>query len=398
MRVRFTSPNKKSRRSGFTLIELLVVISIIAVLASLVLPGVQQARETARRTQCLNNMRNIGVAMQTFATERRGALPALSGREMVKNDDGSDWGPASWAVQILPYVEQRGLYDRLVDATLRTAGQGIAVLGATNVEIFTCPDDPNDAADGAMSFVVNSGYATENRWAANSAFAHRVNGYLWPSSSGTTGDTQNVGITAATGVFFPERVDVTSGSAAGETLALSSPGYKNTLDRVTTGDGLSQTIFITENLDTPNWSTATASITIPTVDAAGAAGTGHASGTGNGGFLGYRLGDAAFAVRTAGDDNTPSNFSGTLATALAFTADPFAGAAQRASRINENLGIATEGQSPRPSSLHPGTVNVIFGDGSGRNISENIDSTVYVRLVSSNGNRFGQNILSSSDY
>ncbi|MBT5019194.1 MAG: DUF1559 domain-containing protein, partial [Planctomicrobium sp.] len=66
--------------------------------------------------------------------------------------------------------------------------------------------------------------------------------------------------------------------------------------------------------------------------------------------------------------------------------------------INSRLGISTAGQSPRPSSLHTSSVNVIFGDGSGRNISENIDQTVYVSLVSSNGNRYGQRILSNDDY
>lgn len=399
MRVRFTPQKRKSHRSGFTLIELLVVISIIAVLASLVLPGVQQARETARRTQCLNNMRNIGMALQTFATERRGALPPLYGRDMVRNDAsvGGDWGPASWAVHLLPYVEQRGLYDRLFDESLRTAGQGIAVLGATNIEIYTCPDDPNDGADGAMSFVLNAGYTTQDRWTGSLA-GHRVDSYIWPAVSGSATSTQNINVTTATGVFFPERAPV-AGSAPPEEIYLSSPGYKTTMDKVTNGDGLTQTIFVSENLDTPNWST-TGTSGIVTVPAGTSSVSGSmTSGAGNGGFMGYRLGDSGFAVRLEGTGQDPTNVSSASAgLALSFTGNPFALAPQQASRINENLGIAVEGTSPRPSSLHPGTVNVIFGDGSGRNIAQNIDGTVYVRLVSSNGNRFGQNILSSDDY
>jgi len=74
-RTRFFT-KKKSRR-GFTLIELLVVISIIAVLASLIAPAVQSARRAARKVQCLSNMRNVGLAMQNFASSNNGSLPAL---------------------------------------------------------------------------------------------------------------------------------------------------------------------------------------------------------------------------------------------------------------------------------------------------------------------------------
>ncbi len=95
------SRNSLPVRSGFTLIELLVVIAIIAVLIAMLLPAVQQAREAARRSQCRNNLKQIGLAIQNFH-DSKGTLPS------------SRLGPqhASWFVQILPYLDQVALYKQ----------------------------------------------------------------------------------------------------------------------------------------------------------------------------------------------------------------------------------------------------------------------------------------------
>src|SRR5580692_4082322 len=98
------------RRSAFTLIELLVVIAIIAILIGLLLPGVQKVREAGYRTQCQNNLKQIGLAMLNYASVWGGNLP-------TNGDWGSPGSPygypeASWAVQILPYIEQDPLYQQ----------------------------------------------------------------------------------------------------------------------------------------------------------------------------------------------------------------------------------------------------------------------------------------------
>jgi prepilin-type N-terminal cleavage/methylation domain-containing protein len=89
------------RRTGFTLIELLVVIAIIAILVGLLLPAVQWVREAANRTQCANNLKQIGLAMLHY-NDDYGALPP----SRMQN------GSATWAVLILPYLEQKEMFHQ----------------------------------------------------------------------------------------------------------------------------------------------------------------------------------------------------------------------------------------------------------------------------------------------
>jgi prepilin-type N-terminal cleavage/methylation domain-containing protein/prepilin-type processing-associated H-X9-DG protein len=104
------NPNRPQRSavSGFTLIELLVVIAIIAVLIALLLPAVQQAREAARRTQCKNNLKQLGLALHNFHDTFR-HFPVGE-----YNDDHNSWG---WAVYLLPYFDQAPLYTVMVNVT-----------------------------------------------------------------------------------------------------------------------------------------------------------------------------------------------------------------------------------------------------------------------------------------
>src|SRR3954468_253200 len=109
---------RSHNRSAFTLIELLVVIAIIAVLIGLLLPAVQAAREAARRSECVNNLKQIGIAIHNYQGAIGPSPPGYSSRwkldggdEGTAEDDiGHGWG---WASMILPYVEQPAVYNAI---------------------------------------------------------------------------------------------------------------------------------------------------------------------------------------------------------------------------------------------------------------------------------------------
>jgi len=104
----------RHRKHGFTLIELLVVIAIIGVLVSLLLPAVQQAREAARRSQCQNNLKQIGLALHNYEGVYKRFPPGNLGGTGQCNDDG-----LAWSYCILPYIDQQNLFDQ-IDSYLKS--------------------------------------------------------------------------------------------------------------------------------------------------------------------------------------------------------------------------------------------------------------------------------------
>lgn len=426
-------------RLGFTLIELLVVISIIATLASLILPAVQNARSAARRTQCLNRMRNISTAMQNFAAQRNGKLPYLAGIVTdpdnptsnggvgdLSDGDGSDdtligdawvnvgadpsgggtplYRAAGWPVAILPNFDATALYDALQDAAV-SGGVGsnsdLNVLARTNVPGFTCPDDPTAEQPGELSYVANTGYISSRLFGNGSspamgsggmgfpittptanagtlgASSHRQgDSYNWALASGNSLEARDR-ITRATGVFFQPDTAVQSGARV-------VMDQRASLDAISRGDGLTQTLLLSENIQAWKW----ISPYMPDI-----------------GF-GFAMGRDGTWINPA-DEGSPNGFGPTLGSAArtAETVLRFDPATLRfdATADTDDCGInsnlqANDRDAPRPSSGHPGIVNVMYADGHGGTLTDRVDVTAYVRLLSSNGVKYGQAILEDADF
>lgn len=151
---------KKSLRSGFTLVELLVVIAIIGILVALLLPAVQAAREAARRTQCKNNLKQIGLALHNYHDTQKSFPP------------GTVWGTGArysnprtggYIMHIFPYLEQSNVYDKIdfsVSGILWYYGNNKAMTSAT-VETLLCPSDGEGgthAIDPTQGPIMKSNY------------------------------------------------------------------------------------------------------------------------------------------------------------------------------------------------------------------------------------------------
>jgi prepilin-type N-terminal cleavage/methylation domain-containing protein/prepilin-type processing-associated H-X9-DG protein len=159
---------KCRRWHGFTLVELLVVIAIIGILVALLLPAIQAAREAARRTECQNHLKQIGLAVQTFHDSMK-SFPAAR--------DKSDQFGVSWAFRILPQIEESALYQSFNKA-FRVDDLANERAMRTPIEVYACPSRRKPAADrnfddqDATPAPDKLGVATLGDYAANAGHSH----------------------------------------------------------------------------------------------------------------------------------------------------------------------------------------------------------------------------------
>ena len=133
--------NKQLDRVAFTLIELLVVIAIIGILLGMLLPAVQSVREAARRIECKNNLKQIGLALQNYVTVRQAYPPSFEiepGTILTANN-------GSWSIhgRLLPFLDQNSAYSR-IDLNIAWDAQKDTGVPTMRVSTYICPNEPND--------------------------------------------------------------------------------------------------------------------------------------------------------------------------------------------------------------------------------------------------------------
>lgn len=350
-------------RRGFTLIELLVVISIIATLMSLVLPAVQSAREAARRVQCLNNMKNLGLAIQNFSSGRGGALPLLS---EPAPGLASTSGNTIWAFQLLPYMDRADTHEYVSQAAdAATAATAVnSVLGAS-YQFLQCPNDVNHFKQpGGLSYGANVGYGSWTAGAGGLAGAfdfsagdHSAASYDWNGNKGS--------------VSTPEPTDRQVARATGVFWFADADNYRMSLDTINQGDGTGSTILLGETLN------------LPAMNVAGSASNGF-----NPTSLQAGIG---LSIASLG-----------LAPATSPTLYVNAGAAPNSTystyfKPNANRGTMTSTWAGM-TSLHTGLVNVVYADGHAGSLNADINWAVLASLHSPTGVRRGQVPISDASY
>jgi len=344
-------------RSGFTLVELLVVIAIIGILVGLTLPAVQNAREAARRTQCLNNMKNVGLAMINFESSHQSLPQAVLPSQHT------------WISQILTELEQVALYERLDFDYLAsdTVDSNNGNLIQTQLEILLCPSDPeNDELSGINGIAITN-YTAAEGWIS------QVTGQQWPEGESTS----------ALGVARPFQFPFTGdgGTYAGfesddrlDLGGLFRPGQATKLAKAR--DGMSNTVMLAEQV--------AAGYDYPGSDPPTPA---QANQTDEGAPVFFSSGKIRTALIGVYGD-TPNEFAGsppyTPATgfALPYNATGFphgAGGSAEAYAPTHISFFAINNHWPGASTPH-NVLHCVLGDNSTRAISMSVDNRVWIQL------------------
>jgi len=330
---------KHGKRSyGFTLIELLVVIAIIAILIALLLPAVQQAREAARRSQCKNNLKQIGLALHNYLGTYTAFPPAFC---VGPNGSGGYTPGGQWSIhaRILPYADATNLFNN-IDFTKDYSGQSDPSIAYTRVPFYMCPSEVNDrirtTSGGAPEHhPINYGYNGGTWRVFTNSSLSGGNGAFYPNSKTKPRDfTDGMSNT----LCFAEVKAFTAYNRDGDTGTSSIPSVASGVQSLVSGGGSSK----------PD--------------------SGHTE------WVDGRIHQTGFTTTLT--PNTKIVVSGATG---AIDAGDYTSCREAKSCTGPTYAAVTA------RSYHIGIVHVLLMDGSTRSLSENIDLNTYRALGTRNG-------------
>jgi len=368
-------PRAASLRRGFTLIELLVVISIIAVLVAMISPAVLRARSAARRIECSNKLKNVAAAAISYAGDNNGRLPPLV-RYNAQLTSANKF--RSWTTDLLLYLDQAAVQRDYNSGAITTVATT-----APHMEVLTCVvDDNNYKLVGGLSYVANAGYMNPTSFDGTNlhdAFTVDWDGDGVSGLLSGTYDPDDARFAHSTGVFW--RTDT------GDTFRMS-------LEFISNGDGQATTIMFSENLQADDWQSPWSQSNSTAITVGGLSVPVDL----NNHMFGVIVGTTAVPNMTV----DLSALQGTALVAatktkLALNPSMITGiTAIGVSQPNYNL-TAVQQKAPRASSNHGDRINVAYCGGNVKSISVEIHWRVWLQLLSSDGQRFGQATIQNSE-
>jgi len=389
-------------RRGFTLIELLVVIAIIAVLIALLLPAVQAAREAARRAQCVNNLKQIGLAMHNYHQTNNVFPQGKSESASAANYAGGYAGWTEWSslAEMMPYIEGGAVYNSINFSFCGGYGYGMVanITGwTTPVNTFLCPSDANADKGGPP---VNS-VTTATGW-GNSTWPPDINNYR--GSIGTT--TSRYGWATGYACCAPDPLNIAGGTPATPPFSTGLFVYWLAFGIRDCTDGTSNTIAFAESLvgDNTNNFSGLAAHRNNAITGVGGAGGGEvpdASAVNYQTVIVPAINACTLAYKAAlGTGTNMSNVNGNrwgwgamtmtlFNTVITPNGAPFNACRDDCGGCGPDDSIFSNAQSN-----HPGGVNVMFGDGSVRFIKDSIGVQTWMAL----GTKANGEVISSDSY
>ncbi len=347
--------NAKRAKRGFTLVELIVAIAIIGILIGLLLPAIQAAREAGRRAACMNNQRQIALAMQNYASTFNNMYP--SSASVTKAPGGNTWtvGGYSFLTRLLPFIEYDTLYKTLpqgVKDVEDTTNQAVANAMKTQLKEFICPSNARGAAQ-QNALAQQQPVGITNYKALGASTRDSLKMVANPTAKppyGTMARAANTVPLHPDGAIFPG-----NGTRAADIL-----------------DGLSHTLFTMETMDeaASRWLVGKEATLVGLPQ--------QSSPRGETPQAPYRFFAPPGFDNTWGDDSGVTKAG--LRTFLSYDFSPMGADAGK----YEDAGFAPTPPAYGPSSMHPAVVTCGMGDGSVQALSKRIDAANLFFLITKN--------------